>query len=28
VWLSGRIYSNAVLRSGSRVSLRDALLSD
>ena len=25
VWLAGRIYSNAVLRSGGRVKLRDAL---
>ncbi len=25
VWLSGRIYANAVMRSGSRVKLRDAL---
>ena len=25
VWLAGRVYSNAVLRSGSRVSLREAL---
>src|SRR5262249_817791 len=27
VWLAGRIYSNAVLRMGSRVNLRDALRS-
>ena len=25
VWLAGRIYSNAVLRSGARIKLKDAL---